>query len=71
MNFKHLKQVKQNYFIHFYDAFKYSMLSLKASYYFFIHALHPDVYVTSGSETITFLKNYIDFKKKLINTKST
>ena len=65
MNFKHLQQVKQNYFRHFYDALKYSMLSLKASYYFFIHAIYPDVYITSGSETIDFIKKHIDFKKQL------
>lgn len=70
MKFKHLQQLKQNYFNHFYDALKYSILSLRASYYFFIHALYPDVYVTNGSETIDFIKKLIDYKK-LINTKST
>lgn len=56
--YKHLYKTRQTYSLHFKHAFYYSMMSLKASYYFFIHALYPDIYTNHGSNTINFL-NYI------------
>ena len=59
----HLIKVRQPYKVHFKDALYYSMLSLKASYYFFVHAIYPDIYTNHGSNTINFL-NYV-IKKKI------
>lgn len=49
---KHLKEKKLGYFKHMKHAFKLSIESLKATLYFFIHGIYPDVFKTSGSEKI-------------------
>lgn len=67
---KHLKQIKQNYFEHFKDAIYFSIISFKASYYFLIHAIYPDIYLNDGSQTINYLKVLIDQKKFLISQKN-
>lgn len=58
----HLDFAGQTYFEHFKDAIKYSYKSLKASFYFFIHALIPDVFTQSGSNCIHNLNDTIKEK---------
>lgn len=62
--FVHLNHLNVSYTKHFKHSICYSLMSLKCSYYFFIHALYPDVYVTSGSDTIKKLHNIISDNKK-------
>jgi hypothetical protein len=66
MNFKHLKYVKQGYFEHLIDALSYSFVSLKASIYFFIHGLYPDLFEFDGSTHINNLNTILTNKKKKI-----
>jgi hypothetical protein len=66
--FKHLTFANQSYFEHFQDALKYSLTSLTASFYFFIHAVWPDIYTRTGSDTIHELSTLIyDKYAKRIN----
>ena len=62
--FEHLKKVKQTYLEHFQDGTTFCYLSLKASFYFFIHALWPDIYEYNGSKTISHLHMIITEKKR-------
>ena len=64
MHFKHLDIANQTYFEHFKDSIEYGLLAIKASYYFFIHALYPDFYTTSGSTEIYNLYFKIVLKYK-------
>ena len=57
--FKHLAFVDQTYYEHFCDAIKYSWCSLRASFYFFIHAFWPDIYIKHGSTSIHELSDII------------
>jgi hypothetical protein len=65
--FIHLKQVNQSYVEHFYDGITYCGISLRASFYFFIHSLWPDLYEFDGSATIKELNAILDEKKQKIN----
>lgn len=56
---KHLEYAKQTYFEHFEDSMKFFGLSFKASFYFFIHAINPNVFEKSGSRTIFKLNEVI------------
>ena len=58
----HLEFAGQTYFEHFKDAMKYSYKSLKASFYFFVHALIPDVFAQSGSKCVHELSDTIKEK---------
>ncbi len=60
---KHLKFVRQCYFEHLVDAFGYSLSALKASVYFFIHGLVPDLFEFDGSEQIQNLNTVLTNKK--------
>lgn len=60
--FKHLAFANQTYWQHFMDSIKYSFISLKASFYFFCHAVWPDIFIKNGSETINALSERI-YKK--------
>ena len=59
MKFFHLKNVNQTYIEHFYAAMNYSFMAFKASFYFFIHAIWPDLFVINGSKQIEELHNII------------
>jgi hypothetical protein len=61
--FYHLIKIKQGYINHFYDAFSYGCHSLQASFYFFIHALYPDLFDLKGSQKIFYLNNVL--RKKI------
>jgi hypothetical protein len=64
MRFSHLKINNQTYFEHFQDSIFYCFKSLKASCCFFIHAIYPDICVTSGSKEIFELNDIITEKYK-------
>jgi hypothetical protein len=64
MKFIHLEDVKQTYFEHFKDALYYSFASLRASIYFLIHGIYPDIFITSGSSTIFNINGQIINKYK-------
>lgn len=59
----HLQQVNQTYFQHFKHSIYYSCQSLKATLFFFIHAVVPNVFVDNGSKTIAELNNAINQNK--------
>lgn len=65
--FYHLKRVKQTYTEHFRDSLTYSFTCLRASFYFFIHSLWPDLYEFDGSITIKRLNDYIEDKRRKLN----
>lgn len=50
--FKHLDFAGQTYSQHFYAAMGYSWRSMKCSFYFFWHAIWPDIFQQSGSDGI-------------------
>lgn len=54
--FHHLYNNNIKYKDHFQLALGYSWQSFKASFYFFIHAIYPDVYEYHGSHTIELLE---------------
>lgn len=60
--FKHLSFANQSYFQHFCDAIKYSSMSFKASFCFFVHSIWPDIYIKSGSEIVHELSGIIKEK---------
>ena len=67
MEFKHLKYVKQSYFEHFEDSFEYVKLSLKATFYFAVHTIYPDLFEYQGSKTIKKLNDILQEKINKIN----
>lgn len=50
--FQHPKQVCMTYFQHARLSMNFSYMFLKASKEAFIHAIYPDKYITSTSDTI-------------------
>ena len=67
MIFRHLEEIQQTYFGHMKDALIYSFMAGKASIYFMIHSIYPDMMVCDGSETIRSLYQIIEEKKRKIN----
>jgi hypothetical protein len=64
MTFQHLIKANQTYFEHFQDSLFYFRKSLKATFYFFVHALYPDLFEFSGSKEIFELHEAIVNKYK-------
>ena len=62
--FSHLERVNQSYSQHFFDAILFSLIAFKASMYFFVHALWPDIFEVQGSREIDNLKNILDYKRR-------
>jgi hypothetical protein len=62
--FKHLEFANQTYWEHFCDSMGYCFKSWKSGFYFFCHAIWPDMYITSGSKTIHNLSGIIQDKYK-------
>jgi hypothetical protein len=58
-NFQHLPQVCMNYKQHFLFSFRLSCLFLEASAKALIHAVIPDFYITSSSETVKKIDHLI------------
>lgn len=50
--FSHLRREKCTYYNHFLRSMSFCIRSLQASFYFFIHAIYPDVFQYSGSRII-------------------
>jgi hypothetical protein len=65
--FNHLNENECSYIDHFTNALKYSSISLKASFYFFIHAIFPDFYIDNGSKTINSLNKIIINHTYIVN----
>jgi hypothetical protein len=55
----HLQDNGLSYFKHLKYSLSYAFISFKATFYFTIHAFCPDVYTTSGSETVDTLNQNI------------
>ncbi len=64
MEFIHLKYVKQTYSEHFCDAMLFSFIAFKAFFYFFVHALWPDLFEFNGSREIEQLNNLLMTKRR-------
>jgi hypothetical protein len=62
--FKHLNKINQTYFKHFYNSIGYCGKSIKASFYFLCHAIYPDIFEFSGSDTINELSDVLKMKFK-------
>jgi hypothetical protein len=65
--FNHLDKVKQTYLEHFCEGMTYSFMSLRASCYFFVHSLNPDLFEFDGSMQIEKLNKELMDKKMKIN----
>lgn len=57
--FNHLNFMRQSYFFHFKQSIKYSFLAWKASFYFFIHAIYPDIFQHTASDIIVGINDEI------------
>ena len=55
MKSQHLEYANQTYMEHFKDSTSYAWKSLKASFYFTMHAFFPDCYEKNGSNEINEL----------------
>ena len=53
--FKHPNKVCMTYFTHMKFSLYLSYSFLKASFYAFCHAIYPDIFITSSTDTITLL----------------
>lgn len=62
--FPHLTRVKLTYWEHFFDAISYSFMAFKASFYFFVHAIWPDLFEFDGSNQIANLNAILVNKKR-------
>lgn len=60
MKFRHLEEKRVGYLRHMCRAMYYSLVSLKASAVFCIHAIYPDVFATTGSDTIIGLRELFE-----------
>ena len=63
--FKHLRDVNMTYFDHMKFSLFLSFTFLKATFGAFIHAIYPDILVTSSTDTLEFLN--IEMKKKMLS----
>jgi len=63
--FKHLREVNMTYFDHMKFSLFLSFTFVKASFCAFIHAIYPDILVTSSTDTLELLN--IEMKKKMLS----
>ena len=63
--FKHLRDVNMTYFDHMKFSLFLSFTFLKATFGAFIHAIYPDILVTTSTDTLEFLN--IEMKKKMLS----
>ena len=63
--FKHLRDVNMTYFDHMKFWLFLSFTFLKATFGTSIHAIYPDILVTSSTDTLEFLN--IEIKKKMLS----
>lgn len=60
----HLEEAAQTYMEHFKDSISYSLRSIKATFYFFVHAISPDTFTKKGSDEIFELNDVLKEKLK-------
>ena len=58
--FRHPKEVCMTYWQHARLSFNFSYIFLKASKEAFIHAIYPDKYITSTSDTVKEITKILD-----------
>jgi len=58
--FAHPKKVCMTYLSHFQFSSKLSVLFLIASFKAFVHAVIPDIYITSSSDSVNEIKELIE-----------
>ncbi len=63
--FKHLREVNMTYLDHMKFSLFLSFTFLKATFGAFIHAIYPDILVTSSTDTLELLN--IEMKKKMLS----
>lgn len=59
MQFHHLDTAEQSYLTHLSKNMKYALVSMKASFMFFVHGIWPDAFVYDASETLINLNHEI------------
>lgn len=65
---EHLQDVNMTYFQHMGYALSYSFISFAISIIFIIHALIPDLFISTGSDGIEILHDH--FKEIKLNHKN-
>jgi hypothetical protein len=63
--FKHLKNINMTYLEHMKFSLFLSFNFFKASFNAFVHAIYPDILVTSSTDTLELLN--IEMEKNVIN----
>ena len=58
--FSHPKNVCMSYIDHLKHSMKFSYMFFIAAYKSFVHALIPDVYITSTTDTVDEIKNILE-----------
>lgn len=58
--FRHPKEVCMTYWQHARLSFNFSYMFLKASKEAFIHAIYPDKYITSTTDTVNEIKDILE-----------
>ena len=53
---QHLQEANQSYFTHWKNSMSYFCKSIKASFFFFVHAFFACLFTHSGSETVAELQ---------------
>lgn len=65
--FKHLKDVNMTYLEHMKFSLFLSFNFFKASFSAFVHAIYPDILITSSTDTLKLLNIEMEKKMSLIN----
>jgi fructose-bisphosphate aldolase class 1 len=69
--YQHLQKINQTYFQHLQNAFSYAAQCQKASLYFMVHAIYPDVFVDNGSTMVRCLNDVLQKSAKYNSEKTT
>lgn len=64
MSFKHLKEVNMTYKEHLLFSGKLSIKLFIGSIKALLHAIYPDIYVTSSSDVYNYLSHELSYKTK-------
>lgn len=67
---RHLRQAKQGYIEHACDSLTYAFMALRAAFFFFAHAVHPDSHTSAGSTAVAELHNMLQSKIAEMNAGS-
>lgn len=63
---EHLREIRMNYFDHFWRSLEISIIMFRGSIMAFVHALIPDLFVKSSTDTTTDLNNILFPEKPLL-----